>query len=94
MFFKGSRYEKVADLSYTDPVSKRSVSYKGIRYISRSSARIGHIVSAADRLDLIAFRYYQDPLQFWRICDGNLALWPPTLLAAPGAILRVPQAGA
>lgn len=94
MFFKGSRYAKVVDLSYEDPVTKRRAAYKGIRYIPRSTARIGHVVNGSDRLDLIAFRYYQDPEQFWRMCDGNLALWPPDLLTRPGFILRVPEAGA
>lgn len=93
MFFKGSRYGMVADLHFEDPVSKRRITYKGVRYITPSTARVGHIVSSSDRLDLIAFRYYQDPLQFWRVCDGNLALWPPDLASRPGVILRIPGLG-
>ena len=27
-----------------------------------------------DRLDLISYRFYRDPEQFWRICDANRAL--------------------
>jgi hypothetical protein len=93
MFFKGSRYERVLDDHYTDPVTRRRVAYKRIRYIASSRARMGHIVSAGDRLDLIATRYYRDPEQFWRICDANLALWPPQLMADKGSVVRIPEVG-
>jgi hypothetical protein len=46
-------------------------------------------VTADQRLDHIAWLHYRDPLRYWRICDGNDALWPDDLLE-PGAILRIP----
>ncbi len=92
MFSKGSRYYALPNAVLTDP-SGRQINYKAIRYISEVGARRGHIVGGADRLDLIAFRYYQDPEDFWRICDANLALWPDNMLANPGAVIRIPEAG-
>lgn len=48
-----------------------------------------HRVAAGDRLDLLAQRYFGDPLQSWRIADANGALAPEDLLE-PGALLRIP----
>jgi hypothetical protein len=94
MFAKGSRYETVPDVVWTDPAG-REIVYKRLRVIpSPGPAVQGYLVSGGDRLDLIAFRLYRDPEQFWRICDANDAMNPPDLTARPGRALRValPQA--
>jgi hypothetical protein len=51
-----------------------------------------YAVALGDRLDLVAFRFYQDPLQFWRICDANGALLPEELTAELGRRLAIPFA--
>jgi hypothetical protein len=89
MFFKGSRYEKVATATYTDP-SGRQIQYKLVRLIPPTPAEMGHQVAPLERLDQIAYRYYRDPERFWRICDANVALWPPDLVAESGRIISVP----
>ena len=89
MFFKGSRYLGVADAQLTDAAG-RTIRYKKVRFITPLTGRLGHIVAETDRLDLIANRYYRDPLDFWRICDANLALFPPDLVSEPGRVLRIP----
>ncbi len=48
-----------------------------------------HVVTAADRLDLLANRYFGDPFQFWRIADANPALTPEDVLD-PGAQIAIP----
>jgi nucleoid-associated protein YgaU len=88
MFFKGSRYENVSDLTYRDPAG-RVISYKSIRYISPTAATTGYRLVQGDRLDLIAQNFYRDPERFWRICDANRATWPDDLLV-PGATLGIP----
>ena len=88
MFFKGSRYEKVPTRTITDP-SGRVIAYKSTRFIGPVAPLEGHLVTADQRLDHIAWLHYRDALRYWRICDGNDALWPDDLLE-PGAILRVP----
>jgi hypothetical protein len=90
MFFKGSRYLRVDDAFLTD-ASGRTIRYKKVRYIGPTTGRLGHIVAEVDRLDLIANRYYRDPLEFWRICDGNQAMFPPDLVPTAGRILRIPN---
>jgi nucleoid-associated protein YgaU len=49
-----------------------------------------HVVTAGERLDQIAARYYGDPLKYWLICDANDAIFPEDLLV-PGRILDIPR---
>jgi hypothetical protein len=42
-----------------------------------------------DRLDLLAFRYYRDPLLFWVLCDGSPEM-DPFDVVAPGVPMAVP----
>jgi hypothetical protein len=89
MFFKGSRYEKVATATWTDAAG-RVIQYKLARLIPPTPADLGHQVQALERLDHIAWRYYRDPERFWRICDASGALWPPNLVKDPGTIIPIP----
>jgi hypothetical protein len=88
VFFKGSRYEKVATHVLTD-ASGRAIAYKATRFIPATPALVGHRVTNDERLDHIAWQHYRDAQRFWRICDANLALWPDDLLEE-AAVLRVP----
>lgn len=91
MFQRGSRYANVADATWKDP-GGIEIPYKRLRLLPAPAAIQGHRVVAGDRLDLIAFRFYQDPEQFWRICDANRALLPDDLLLPAGRVLAVPVA--
>lgn len=89
MFFKGSRYEGVATTSLVDE-RRREIRYKVVRIIPESIPRFGYAVTAAERLDTIAFEVFHDPERFWRICDANRATWPPELTSRPGRIIGIP----
>jgi hypothetical protein len=89
MFFRGSRYETVPEGVYVD-AKGRQIPYKLLRIITAAPALQTHPVGPLDRLDMIAFRYYDDPEQFWRICDAHLALLPDELLREPGRRLLIP----
>jgi nucleoid-associated protein YgaU len=88
MFFKGSRYEKVPTRWLTDS-SGRVIAYKATRFIPPTRAIEGHLVTADERLDHIAWQHYRDPERYWRICDANEAVWPDDLLE-PGHVVRIP----
>jgi hypothetical protein len=88
MFFKGSRYEKVATNRITDSTG-RAIVYKKIRFIPPTAGVVGYTVTQGDRLDVIANRSFRDPLRFWRICDANQAMWPDDLLIV-GRTLSIP----
>ncbi len=91
MFFKGSRYAKVGELTRTDSVG-REVRYKKIRFIPETAATTGHIVHRGERLDQIADRYYRDAERFWRIADANKVMWPDELTEEAGRIILIPPA--
>lgn len=50
-----------------------------------------HPANSSDRLDLLAFRYLNDPTAFWQICDANNAMVPGTLTAR--ALIAIPATG-
>jgi len=89
MFFRGSRYETVPNAELTTSTG-RVIRYKRIRFIPETRGSVGYAVADGDRLDLISYRFYRDPEQFWRICDANQALRPDDLLEHPGRTLAVP----
>jgi hypothetical protein len=91
MFFKGSRYEKVETVSLTD-VQGREIRYKDVRFTPETEPRYGWAVQAGERLDHIAYEVFREADRFWRICDANLAAWPPALTERPGLVIGVPGA--
>jgi hypothetical protein len=88
MFTSTSRYANIADAIYQDP-GGRQFAYKVLRLNSVAPTILVHTVVQQDRLDLLANTYYADAQQFWRICDGNLAMRPDDLLV-PGSQLQIP----
>jgi hypothetical protein len=89
MFFRGSRYEPVPEAELTTPEG-RTIRYKRVRFIPDTPGSLAQRVNQGDRLDLIAYRTYKDPEQFWRICDANLAMLPEELVEEPGRRLLIP----
>ena len=80
MFAPGSRYARVPQAVFVDR-DGRSRPYVLLRPIRSGRRRRGsvHELADAERLDLVAFRFFGDPEQFWRICDANATLRPDDL---------------
>lgn len=89
MFFKGSRYTQVKDHTITDSEGRVN-HYKGIRFIPQTDGQMEYTISEGERLDHIAFNFYKDSEQFWRICDANEASIPDDLTSEPGKTIRIP----
>ncbi len=89
MFFNGSRYEKVGAVQWTDPRG-RVITYKKTRLIPDTTARFSHLVVQGERLDLLSYRYYRDPLKFWHIADANDVMMAEELTAQPGHRILIP----
>lgn len=87
MFFRGSRYEHIADTERTDRLGV-TTRYKRMRFIPAVEAAAGDTVRQGDRPDLVAYRTLGDPEQFWRVCDANEAVEPEELIE-PGARLTI-----
>lgn len=69
---------------------ERTIELLTPRFAARQPLAFVHQVVSTDRLDLIAARYYGDPLQAWRIVDANPCKSPDELLV-PGRLLRIPR---
>lgn len=90
VFAANSRYATVEIATCTLP-DGHEVNFIRRRFVPapESLALLGtYTVAAGDRLDTIAAKLLGDPELFWRICDGNRALSPPTL-EQPGTVLRI-----
>ena len=48
-----------------------------------------HTVVQGDRLDNLASTFFNDPQQYWRICDANNAMRPAVLTQTIGRLLRL-----
>jgi hypothetical protein len=89
MFYKGSRYEKVADYKFRRQDGSE-VLLKKKRPLPEPKSRLIHTVQEGERTDILAHRYYRDPLKFWKLADGNAEMNPEDLLQVPGKKILVP----
>jgi hypothetical protein len=89
MFFKGSRYEKVKDCTFRRIDGSEAV-IKKKRMIPEPKAKLIHTVQEGERTDILADRYYRDPLEFWKLADGNDEMNAERLVAEPGRKITVP----
>jgi hypothetical protein len=92
-FPSDSRYFGSTTQTYTGP-DGQMVSYLHRRFVPQPgppnfSTMATHTVTHGDRLDLIAAKYYGDPLMAWLICDANGAMSPEELVATPGRVLNI-----
>lgn len=60
-----------------------------LRETPATAAVLRIVATDADRLDLLAYRYYRDPTRFWRICDATSELDPFEVLV-PGQPVPIP----
>jgi hypothetical protein len=88
MIDKRSRYRTTPVLTGRDELGNEQPLLE-LRAISATRAIYYFTPTASDRLDQLAYRFYRDPTQFWRICDASAQLDPIDVLE-PGAKLAVP----
>jgi hypothetical protein len=79
MFSKISRYRKLADVVTVD-VQGRQLASKELRLLPSVTGAFRHTVNAGDRLDQLAYKYYDQPRKWWRICDANPQFLSPLAL--------------
>jgi hypothetical protein len=79
MFSKISRYRKVPDVTAPD-AKGRVLAAKDLRLLPDVTGTFRHTVNAGDRLDQLGYKYYDQPLQWWTICDANPDFLSPLAL--------------
>lgn len=79
MFSRISRYKELPDTVTTDPQG-RTLPSKTVRLLPPVLGTFRHTVEEVDRLDHLAFKYYQQPQKWWRIVDANPEFLSPQAL--------------
>jgi hypothetical protein len=79
MFSRISRYRTLPDIVATDGKGRTLVS-KTLRPAPQVLGTFRHTVEEADRLDHLAYKYYQQPRKWWRINDANPEFMSPLAL--------------
>jgi hypothetical protein len=91
LFPPSSRYAGLATAVH-NPEGDRPVVYLTRRFVPRPERleQTGvHTVEAGQRPDTVAAAALGDAELFWRICDGNRAVFPAELVREPGRRLRL-----
>ena len=65
-----SRYRRVSDVATVDERGRATTS-RDFRPLPDQPGTFLHVVSDTDRLDHLAFKYYDQPRDWWRILDAN-----------------------
>ena len=85
---KKSRYAKTPLLKYRHP-SGEEYELRELREIPERNSVFAATPIQGDRLDLMAARFYRDPLLFWRIADAADQLDPYDIVS-PGEPVSIP----
>ncbi len=86
MFSKISRYKKLTGIVTID-ARGRSLESKRIRLLPEVSGTFLHTIEENDRPDHLAYKYYKQPLKWWRICDANPGFMSPMELLGKETIV-------
>lgn len=92
MFEHTSRYFSLETATLKD-AQGNVIAYKRRRFLpeGESMPLLSEVmIKQGDRLDLLSFKFYNDPEQFWRICDANNAMDPEELTKEAGKQIKVP----
>ena len=85
MFTKNSRYYALDDIVINND-NNRQIKAKTIRLIDKVEGVFEHLIDENDRLDLLAKKYYDQPIKWWRICDANPEFKSPLDLLGQGVL--------
>lgn len=88
---RGSRYYGVPTAVHVTADGRR-IPYLRRRLLPAAESFVPvaeHEVSAGDRAELLAHRYFGDAEAWWRIADANPVLDPAELTRTPGHRLRI-----
>ena len=88
MIDRKSRYRSTPTLSVTDDLGVEHT-LLDLREVPETTCGSRLTPTGADRLDLLAARYFKDPLKFWRICDASDHLDPFDVIE-PGDPVLIP----
>jgi hypothetical protein len=83
-----SRYRTPAVASAPD-ARGRAPAITDLRPLPEVAGRFRHTVGDGERLDQLAYRYYEEPLAWWHICDANPGFLSPLALLGQEPVISV-----
>ncbi len=86
MFSKRSRYFTLPDEVTVDR-HNRFLPAKSLRLKTEVTGTFQHTIEAVDRLDHLAYKYYKQSRNWWRICDANPEFLSPLALLGQEVIV-------
>lgn len=91
MFSKISRYRGLPAVAVPD-AQGRVLASSSLRLLPAATGVFQHAVEEFDRLDHLAYKYYDQPRDWWRIADANPGFLSPLALLGhePRRTLRIP----
>jgi phage tail protein X len=90
MFDNDSRYQPPTDVYTVLDSQGRSVTIRKIRFLPTPAGQLYRRIVQGDRVDLLAYQYYQAPQFFWQIADANIVMDPAELVAQLGQAIVIP----
>ena len=98
MFEPTSRYIQCED-AFLVTRDGKIVKYKKRRFIPKEKENqtdtiiLETNIVSGDRIDLLSFKYFADPEQFWRLCDMNGVMHPLDLTSDIGRTIKITSEG-
>ena len=89
MFLESSRYYKVR-MDIASAKDGRQVKVVTLRRLPAVRSQRTMVIES-DRLDVMAYRRFENATMFWRIADANTELQAQDLVKEPGAIINTPE---
>ncbi|WP_377015040.1 hypothetical protein [Arthrobacter sp. GCM10027362] len=83
-----SRYRTPEGASGPD-ARGRTPATTALRPLPEVAGRFRHTVAQGERLDQLAYRYYEEPLAWWHICDANPGILSPLALLGHDPVVTV-----
>jgi hypothetical protein len=95
MFDSSSRYAHIEVVTVIDGEGDTSA-YIRRRFVPQPKGEIvaQAVTELGDRLDTVTAKVLTDPLQFWKVCDGNPVLNPFDLVEETGRTIYFRITGA
>lgn len=92
MFLEKSRYykSKTVDIKTANGQQVKAVTLRRLPLFGAASVQ-SVTIKEGDRLDLTAFRKYNDATRFWHIADANTELQARDLTEEVNRVIRVPE---
>lgn len=92
MFLENSRYYNLKTIVVKTPegLQVKAVTLRRLPSFGAADVQPA-IVKEGDRLDLMAFRKYNDPTRFWHIADANTELQAGDLTKQANRTIEVPE---